>query len=131
MFNLLIDGDGVISELFDLMTMSASGRESVTLPIDEMDAIMIDPDNSPPTQPLPRVVIGEPTEGYNIHQSMIITHNYFEKVLVGDGPGNIRAKCLICLQEKKKELLLKMSDGNLKGKQIDLVIIFYILLIRC
>ena len=104
-------------------------------PYNVEDAIMIDPDtqnnNSPPTQALFRVVIGEPAEGYNIHQSMIITHNYFEKVLVGDGPGNVRAKCLICLQEKKKELLLKMSDGNLKSKQIDLVIIFYILLIRC
>ena len=52
-------------------------------PYNVEDAIMIDPDtqnnNSPSAQPLSRVVIGEPAEGYNIHQSMIITHNYFEK----------------------------------------------------
>ena len=88
------------------------------------DVLVMDPDtqnnNSTPTQPPPHVTIGEPAEGYNIHQSMIITYNYFEKVPVGDGRGDMRVKCLMCLQEKRKELLLKMVDGNLRGKQIDL-----------
>jgi len=94
-----------------------SGSRASVLNVEDV-IIMIDSDtrnnnNSTPTQPPPHIVIGEPAEGYNIHQSMIITHNYYGKVLVGD--GETRAKCLMCLQDMKKELLLKMSDGNLRG----------------
>jgi len=94
-----------------------SGSRASVLNVEDV-IIMIDSDtrnnnNSTPTQPPPHIVIGEPAEGYNIHQSMIITHNYYGKVLVGD--GETRAKCLMCLQDMRKELLLKMSDGNLRG----------------
>ena len=77
-------------------------------PYNVEDAIMIDPDtqnnNSPPTQPLSCVVIGEPAEGNNIRQSMIITHNYFEKVLVGDGPGR-EGKVFDMLARKEERIV--------------------------
>ena len=94
------------------------------------DAIILDPpdpvnnnSNSESQDPAasqrqtPKVVIGEPKEGFNIHQMMIISHNYFEKVEIPSddgGPGDVRAKCLMC-GEKGKDVLLKIRDGNLRG----------------
>ena len=82
------------------------------------------------TQP-PQVVIGTPAEGFNIYQMMVISHNYFEKVSVDveDGSKDVRAKCLMCWQDKKEEVLLKMADGNLRGQFINerlfSILIFY------
>ena len=69
------------------------------------DAIILDPpdpvnNNSESQDPAasqhqkPKVVIGEPKEGFNINQMMIISHNYFEKVEIPSddgGPGEVRA----------------------------------------
>ena len=109
---------------------SSGGRASVQIP---RDVIMIDSDGpnnnntssetetQPPAPvpaqnvpPPPQVTIGEPAEGYSIHQSIIISHNYYEKKILGD--GSVRAKCLLCFKEKNKEVLFKMTDGNLRGK---------------
>ena len=68
--------------------------------------------------PTPPVVIGEPAAGYNIHQSIIMSHHYFEKIIHSD--GSTRGKCLVCWMEKKKEVLYKMPDGNLRSKELSL-----------
>ena len=112
------------------MSGTSGGRASVQIP---RDVIIIDsdapnnnnstsetetqPSVSAPAQaqnaPLPQVSIGEPAVGYSIHQSIIISHNYFEKKILSD--GSQRGKCLVCLKEKNKEVLFKMPDGNLRG----------------
>ena len=110
---------------------SGGGRASVQIP---RDVIMIDsdapnnnntssesetqPDAPTPARnvpPPPEVMIGEPAEGYSIHQSIIISHNYYEKKILSD--GSMRGKCLVCYKDKKKEVLFKMTDGNLRGKK--------------
>lgn len=116
------------------MSGTSGGRASVQIP---SDVIMIDSeapnninnnstsetDTQPsesasalaPAQnaPPPQVSIGEPAVGYSIHQSIIISHNYFKKIILSDGSN--RGKCLVCLKEKNKEVLFKMPDGNLRG----------------
>ena len=124
------------------MSGTSGGRASVQIP---RDVIMIDSDGpninnnassdtetQPPAPvlaqnvpPPPQVTIGEPAEGYSIHQSIIISHNYYEKKILSD--NSVRGKCLVCFKEKNKEVLFKMTDGNLRGKK-DLCInlsIFY------
>ena len=118
-------------------TSGGRGRASVQIP---RDAIL-DPDpphrnnNSTPEAETPapqpatddqnqnpsqnQVVIGEPAKDYSLFQSIIISHNYFEKKIVGDGPGDFRGKCLVCFKEKQKEVLLKMPDMNLRGNERD------------
>ena len=104
--------------------MSGDSRATVQVPT---DAIIIDPpdpvNNNSSESPAPatsqnsKVVIGEPAEEFNIHQMMIISHNYFEKVQIPSddgGQGDVRARCLMC-GDKGKEVLLKISDGNLRG----------------
>ncbi len=108
---------------------SSGGRASVQTPT---DVIMIDPDSpnnnassepetQQPTAPGPAqnvpppVIIGEPADGYSIHQSIIISHNYYEKKILSD--GTTRGKCLVCWKDKNKENLFKMPDGNLRGKK--------------
>ena len=116
-------------------TSSGQGRASVQIP---GDVILLDPDpaqrnnNSTPEAETPaatddqnqnpsqnQVVIGEPAKDYSIFQSIIISHNYFEKKIVGDAPGDFRGKCLVCFKEKQKEVLLKMPDMNLRGNERD------------
>ena len=111
--------------------MSGDTRASVHEP---RDAIVIDPDpvnNNTPAQESSSsqaeqnnanaVVIGKPAEGFNIHQSMIFTYNYFEKIHIEheDGSGEYRAKCLMCAEKKKEEVLMKISDGNLRGELLN------------
>ena len=113
--------------------MSGDTRASVQVP---RDTIIIDPDpvnNNTPSQESSSsqaaqndaVVIGEPADGFNIHQAMIFTHNYFEKIQIehDDGSGDFRAKCLMCA-EKKKEVLLKIAQGNLRGELLNKTIEF-------
>ena len=101
--------------------MSRNQRASVMEP---EDAIMIDPDptnnNTARAAPTPNpetdssIQIGVPVEGFNIHNSVLYTHHYYEKVQPEPG-ADVRAKCLSCWIEKKKEVLLKISDGNIRG----------------
>lgn len=103
--------------------MSGNNRASVMEP---EDAIMIDPDpannNTARAAPTPTsnpgtnssVQIGVPEKDFNIYNSVLYSHHYYEKVQPEPG-ADVRAKCLPCWIEKKKEVFLKISDGNIRG----------------
>ena len=98
--------------------MSGNQRASVMQP---EDVIVIDPDpsnNNTPEAPLSAnpetsIQIGVPEKDFNIQNSVLYSHHYYKKVQFG--PGDVRAKCLACWIEKKKENYLKISDGNIRG----------------
>ena len=100
--------------------MSGNRRATVMPP---EDAIMIDPDpsnNNTAEAPAPSstntetsIQIGVPEKDFNIYNSVLYSHHYYEKVQFE--LGDVRAKCLACWIEKKKEVFLKISDGNIRG----------------
>ena len=105
------------------MSGSGGSRATVSVPV---DAVIRDPDPSnnndtPGTAASPSSdnlasdrQIGVPDKDFNIHLSVLYTHNYFEKVKHEPG-GDVRAKCLPCSLEKKKTTLLRISDNNIRG----------------
>ena len=56
--------------------------------------------------------IGVPSKDFNIHQAVLYTHGYFQKVQLRDG---VRAKCMVCWVENKKKALFKVTDNSTKG----------------
>ena len=103
--------------------MSGSHRALVSLG-EPVDTIVIDPDptnNNEAQAPHPdppdverSIEVGVPERDFNIHHSVLYTHNYYEKVQPEPG-ADFRAKCLSCWIEKKKEVLLRITDGNIRG----------------
>ncbi len=100
----------------DAITISSPANNNSTSETEPARVEPVPAQNALP--PPPPVVIGEPAAGYSIHQSIIMSHNYFEKIIHSD--GSTRGKCLVCWKEKNREVLYKMPDGNLRSKELSL-----------
>ena len=78
-----------------------------------------DNNNDPETMTSSRnveVKIGVPDLGFNINESVFYSHKYFKKISVEkDGIQTSAGLCLMCQEDKNKEVLTKITDGNTKG----------------
>ena len=62
-----------------------------------------------------------PDLSFNINESVFYSHKYFKKISVEkDGIQTSAGLCLMCQEDKNKEVLIKITDGNTKGLKMDM-----------
>ena len=99
------------------------GRALASIPT---DTIVIDPDQpnnnnqgqvEEDIEAAGESPIGDAAEGYNIHESVLYSHGYFQKIKKED--GTLVAKCMMCWEKSKDTVVTrKIGDSSTKGRFI-------------
>lgn len=96
------------------MSELSRGQASVSIPADAIITASEDNNNQSHEPEENERQIGVAPEGYNIHESVLYTHGYFEKIKKDD--GSTVAKCLMCWKKSKETVVTrKITDSSTKG----------------